>query len=247
MWDGIAPVPYQDDLLPSPIQLDELLRQRRTVRHFEERKIARVLLEEIVGYGILSPTNNYSLRAIVVDDGEAIEALEDIVLRIVTRIYNILYKPKLIFSLLALISSAFDRKDKVKMEETIAAGRNLATTPAAAVFIVGDRRVALSESSAQYALYNMILYAQTKGIGSCLRGTGQMILDKSGEARSRLGLEKHERIFGAVLLGYPTVRFRNKVYGKTMPIEWITGSSQQSVLAGQETFNARETHHVYQS
>lgn len=57
-------------------------------------------------------------------------------------------------------------------------GRTLATNPAAVVFIVGDRRIALSEASAQYALYNMIVYAQARGIGSCLRGAGQIFLPR---------------------------------------------------------------------
>ena len=35
-------------------------------------------------------------------------------------------------------------------------------------------------------------------------------LHRSKAVRKRLGLEKHERIFGTLGLGYPAVRFRNK-------------------------------------
>lgn len=72
----------------------------------------------------------------------------------------------------------------------------------------------------------MMLYAQTRGIGSCLRGTGQIFLSRDPAARARLGLQKHERIFGTVLLGYPAVRFRNRVEGKTMPLQWIGGQDR---------------------
>jgi hypothetical protein len=81
--------------------------------------------------------------------------------------------------------------------------------------------VALSGDSAQYVLYNMILYAQAKGIGSRLKGTGQIFLDRSRAARRHLGLRRHEHILGTLELGHPAVRFSNKVEGKTMPVEWV--------------------------
>jgi len=95
--------------------------------------------------------------------------------------------------------------------------------PPAVVLIVGDPRVGLSEASAHYALHNMILYAQAKGVGSCLWGSAQIFLDRNREVRKRLGLQRHERILGALGLGYPGVRFRNKVAGKTLPIQWNGG------------------------
>ena len=76
-WDHVPPVAYDKARLPSPAQLDELLKERRSIRVFKEDRIDRALLEEIVGYGIYAPTNNYELRAIVVDEIEMIEALGD--------------------------------------------------------------------------------------------------------------------------------------------------------------------------
>jgi len=222
-WDHVPPVAYDETRLPSPEQLDELLKERRTTRFFKEDKIDRTLLEEIIGYGIYAPTNNFELRAIVVDDEEIIVELEQLILRFITRIHDLVYKPKIVFNLVRRITPALDPKDKVKIEEAIERGRTLGSIPAAVVFIVGDRRIALSEASAQYALYNMILYAQAKGIGSCLRGTGQLLLDRFGAARRRLGLRKHEHILGTLMLGCPAVQFANKVEGKTLDIQWNGG------------------------
>ena len=91
-----------------------------------------------------------------------IEKLDRISFQFVSRIYNIFYRSKLVFELLRKITPAVDLKDKVKLEETIKQGSVLHNC-GTIVLIVGDRRIALSEDSAQYALYNMILYAQTKG------------------------------------------------------------------------------------
>jgi nitroreductase len=221
-WNGAGPVAYDETRLPSPEQLDELFKERRTVRFFKEDKIDRPLLEEIVGYGIYAPTNNYALRAIVVDDEEIVEALDRILLKFVSRTYNVVFKPKIVFNLIRRITPALDPKDKVKMESALERGHAFHRPPAI-VFIVGDKRIALSGASTQYALYNMILYAQVKGIGSCLWGAAEIFLDRSKAARKHLGLQKHEHILGTLGLGYPAVKFANKVEGKTLSIQWNDG------------------------
>jgi nitroreductase/NAD-dependent dihydropyrimidine dehydrogenase PreA subunit len=219
-WDQVPPVAYDPGRLPSAGQLAELFKQRRTVRRFKEDKIDQALVEEIVGYGIYAPTNNYDLRAIVVDDPAILEALDAIIMRFVSWVYNLLYRPSMVFNLVRAITPAISPKTKVKMEHGLETGQAFDSVPAALVFIVGDRRITLSEASAQYALYNMILYAQAKGIGSRINGGVPLTLDRSKWARQRLGLQKHEHILAALELGYPAVRFRNKVEGKTMSIVW---------------------------
>jgi nitroreductase/NAD-dependent dihydropyrimidine dehydrogenase PreA subunit len=222
-WDGVAPVAYDETRLPSAQQLDELFKERRTIRRFTNDRLDRTLLEEIVGYGIYAPTNNFNLRAIVVDDPAVIHELDQVTLQFVVWIYRLFFKSRSVFNLVRMITPAMDTKDKVKMEGDLERGSTFEQPPAAMVFIVGDRRIGLSDASTQYAMYNMILYAQAKGIGSRLKGTGQIFLDKSRAARRRLGLHKHEHILGTVELGYPRVRFRNKVRGKRLPIQWNTG------------------------
>jgi hypothetical protein len=109
---------------------------------------------------------------------------------------------------------------KPKLERVQEIGRGLRSRPTALVFVVGDKRTPFSEPSAQYALYNMNLYAQLKGVGVHNLVGNQMFLNRSKAARKRLGLGKHERIYATLGLGYPAVKFRSKVRGKTMPIQW---------------------------
>jgi ferredoxin len=219
-WDSVPAVPYDRDRLPSAEQLAELFKQRRTVRRFQERAIDRALLAEIVHYGIYAPTNNYALRAIMVDDPALMEAIDGILMRFVRRIYNVCYRHKLVFNLLRAITPAVDAKGKVKLERGLEKGRTFDTLPAALVFVVGDRRILLSVESAQYALYTMILYVQVQGIGSRINGGIPLVLNRNRAIRKRLGLGKWEHILAAVELGYPAVRFKNKVEGKRMSIQW---------------------------
>lgn len=222
-WNHVQPVTYERARLPSPEQLDELFKERRSVRFFKSKKIDRALLEEIVSYGAYAPTNNFELRAIVVDDEEIIEEFDGVIQHWNSRIYNALYKPRIVFGLLRRLWPKRDYlQAKPKLEAALQRGYAIHRA-AAMVFIIGDRRTPLTVDSAQYALYNMILYAQLKGIGSCPWGPGRLSLSKNRAVRERLGLGKYEDIFAAVLLGYPAVKFRNKVEGNSMPMQWNGG------------------------
>ncbi len=219
-WDGVLPTAFDPARLPTAQQLDELFKERRTIRHFRDQKLNRALVEEIAAYGIYAPTNNYSLRAVAVDDPAVIEELERINLQFTKRIYNLLYRPKIVFGLLRRLTPAMQEKDKVKIEAGLEEGRVFSHAPAI-VFVVGYKWIAHSEASAHYALYNMILYAQAKGIGSTISGGGKLALAGSKAARELLQLSKGESILAMLLLGYPAVQFENKVAGKVLPVQWI--------------------------
>ena len=221
-WNGMSPVPYDRDHLPTPEQLDELFKERRTMRFFAAQRIDRGLLQEIVSYGIYAPTNNYHLQAIIVDDEETIALLDRICTETAAKIYRLIYRPKIVFNLLRRLTTSLKETDRVKFEHVIARGYTLHKPPAI-VLVVGEKWVAHSEASAQYYLYNMMLYAQAKGLGSCLWGGGKLLLDRSKVARERLGMQRGEHILGIVVLGYPGVHFANKVKGKTLPIRWGAG------------------------
>ena len=224
-WNQIPSVPYNRKHLPSGEQLVELLKQRRTTRYFKDKKIDRDLLAEIIGMGIYAPTNNYDLRAIVVDDPRTMEELDNIIMGFVAWLYRICYQSNLAFKLFSKITPKINAKHQIKLARGLEVGHSYDSLQTTLVFIVGDSRIPLSEASAQYALYNMILYAQTKRIGSRIKAAGSVTLDKSWKARKRLGLRRHEHVLATVELGYPSVKFSNKVQGKRMLISWC-GSEQ---------------------
>jgi nitroreductase len=219
----VSPAAYDESRLPSAAQLDELLKERRTIRRFRQVKIERAVVKEIVSYGVYAPTNHYDLRAIVVDDPAMMEALDAIIMRMVRAVHRVVYRSAAVFHLVRAITPVIDQKSKVKIEYGLEQGRCFETLPAAIVFIVGDHRILLAKESAQYALYNVILYAQAKGIGSRINAAGSISLDKSRAARRCLGLHRHEHILATVELGYSAVKFRNKVEGKGMHVQWNGG------------------------
>jgi nitroreductase/NAD-dependent dihydropyrimidine dehydrogenase PreA subunit len=223
MWNNIKPEKYNKELLPAPVQIDELLKERRTIRDFKSEKIDRQLLEEIVNYTIYAPTHNFNMRVIIIDEENLINQIDRTLYRFSLRMYRLLYKPQLIHHIIKLITPEREHeylKAKPKLAAILKRKRNLKTMPSAIIMIIADKRVPLSLESAQYALYNIDLYSQTKGLGCRNLVGNQMFLNKSKSIRNLLGLKKYERIFGTIAIGYPSVKFRNKVNGKQINIQW---------------------------
>jgi len=223
-WDHTEPAAYDRALLPSSSQVDELLRQRRTIRDFKPEKIDRALLEEIVNYAVYAPTHSFDMRAVIVDDERMIQQIDTAIFRFSSRIYRWMYRPKFFLSIVRTFTPSREHeylKAKPKLETALLRGRNFKTVPPAIIFIVADRRIPLSLESAQYALHSINLYAHTRGLGCRNLVGNQMFLNRSGSIRQQLGLAKHERLFGTMAIGYPAVKFRNKVNGKLMPVQWV--------------------------
>ena len=138
-------------------------------------------------------------------------------------IYRWLYKPWIIQWIIKFFAP--DRefeylKAMPKLENVQIRKSGFKTKPAAIILIIGDRKIPFTLESAQYALYNIDLYAQTKGI-ACRNLVGnQMILDSNRKFKRLMGLDRSEKIFGAITMGHPAIKFKNKVLGKQIKIQW---------------------------
>ncbi len=229
-WDGAQPVAFDRSLLPAPAQLLELFKERRSIREFKATPIEQTLLQEIAASGVYAPTHNQLFKAIIVDDPALIAQMNASILSINNRIYRLAYQSRLIAGLADLFGYGDEfRKARPKLESVLRRGSTFSSTPAAIIIVVGNKNVALAEASAQYALANMMYFAQVKGIGACLWGNAPLFLDKDKVIRQRLGLKKLERIYGALFMGYPKIKFSNKVAGKALPIQWNGAVSREQV------------------
>jgi NAD-dependent dihydropyrimidine dehydrogenase PreA subunit/nitroreductase len=219
-WDGQPPSACNKTNLPSPDQLDELFRERRSARYFTKDRIERELLGKIVSYGIYAPTENFHLRAIIVDEENILAEIEQTLMILTVRIHRLI-QPGFISILARLIGLSHTyQRSKAKIEFVMQRGSPFLSPPTALVLVIGEKRIPLSGSSAQYALCNMFYYAQSLGIGSWICGNGPLYLDKNKAIRKHLKIQKRENILGAVFLGYPAIRFTNKVSGRAMPVQW---------------------------
>jgi NAD-dependent dihydropyrimidine dehydrogenase PreA subunit/nitroreductase len=220
-WNSAAPQPFEKALLPSPSQVEELLKQRRTVRHFRGRPIDRGVLEEIAAVGGYAPTNHFGLRSIILDSPRVIRKLDLLSLKKIALYHNLVFKNQLTYKFLGLFAPSVNRIMRNKIQRSMDLGTTYESPPAAIIFVVGDQGPLLAAESAQFAIYNMILLAHAKGLGSRYLAAGPLFFDHSRKARSLIGLSNGERIFGSVELGIPAVKYRSKVAGKELPVSFV--------------------------
>ncbi|MGO9412850.1 MAG: nitroreductase family protein [Spirochaetia bacterium] len=227
-WDGVQPQEYDHAALPSAAALDELLKERRTIRDFTPEGVDRTTLEEIVSCGADAPTHNFHLRCIVVDRADIIELFDKEAFLFSQRVYRRFFQPPLMRKLVALAPQLYREefaRARPKLEAGRQRGKAFKSRPAALLCVIGDARVPLSLESAQYALYNMTLFAQVKGLGCQNLVGNQMVFNRSKAIRLRLRLGKHEKIVAMMGVGHPAVTFMNKVLGKRMKVQWNEGQS----------------------
>jgi nitroreductase/NAD-dependent dihydropyrimidine dehydrogenase PreA subunit len=223
-WNGVAPIHFDRQRLPTVNQLDELYKERRSIRRFKCIKIERSVLEEIAQTGSYAPTHAFHLRVIIVDEEALIASLDQEIVENCRWIHRLAYR----FKAAECLANWFGygpemRRARPKIEAALAQGHSFHCMPAALIFIVGPKNVPLSDVSAQYAMANMMYYAQVKGVGTCLWANGPLFIDRHRASRLKLGLGSNEHIFAAMYMGYPAVRFSNKEIGKVMAIQWNGG------------------------
>lgn len=218
-WNNIEPQNINSDMLPKPEQIKEFFKQRRTVRKFKDKPIERRLLEDIAIMSKYAPTNNYSIDVIIIDEPYLINQLEEECIKFIKRMYSIFYKYKIVFNLMRKITPAMNIIDKIKTERTLKRGSIFQSAPAL-IILIADKRIPHTELSTQYSLYNMALYSQTLGLGSCISGAGKMILSRNKRIRKLLNLSTNKDVQGILFLGYRDVNFKNKVEGIRPQIQW---------------------------
>lgn len=224
-WENTEPEPFNTDLFPSSEQIDEFLKQRRTIRYFKKDKPDRQLLQDIINYGAYAPTHSHDFRVIAVDDQNQLDQIDQIVYSYNKKIYKYLFKPKLMSLLVKIISPSHRKeylKAKPKLENSLKIEKGYYCLPPVILFIVGLKRIPLSLESAQYILYNIDLYSRSRGLGCRNLVGNQMFFNRSKPVREMLQIRKDERIFATLGIGYPAKKFRNKVQGRKLDIRWST-------------------------
>ena len=222
-WKGNEAEKFNKDIFPSSEQMDEFLKQRRTNRYFKDEKPARELIEEVINYGAYAPTHSHDFRVVVLDNTEILNEVDKVIFSYNKKIYKYLYKPKIILRLLKLFTPSSEAeylRAKPKLERSMKSGKGYYCMPPVIIFIICLKRTPLALESAQYILYNMDLFARTKGLGCRNLVGNQMFFNRSNKMRKLLNMKKEEKIFAVLGIGYPSKKYRNKVSGKTLDIIW---------------------------
>jgi nitroreductase/NAD-dependent dihydropyrimidine dehydrogenase PreA subunit len=204
--------------MPDKDNLEMLLKKRRSVRNFTDKKVSREILSKIAEISIYAPSMNRDIEAIIIDDKEIMSEIDRVAFKFYNNIYKYLFNNKILLSIMNIFSEDIEITKK-KLENSVKSGKIVYDAPAM-IILLGDKRVILTEISAQYHLYNIMLYCESMGLATCLMDSVKIIMSAKKKLRKMLNIPNNLSILGAVLIGYPKEKLINTAEGMSMKYSW---------------------------
>lgn len=173
----------------------EAIKNRRSIRAYEQKPVSREIINQIIEAGNQAPftsvTRSQPWRFVVVENPEFKQKL----LQTAMPFWKQMIEPMRqaqpeIYKMATLLYDAMDEpKDVIYYNAPVI------------IFVLGP---ADNPFSSVLACENMMIAAQSIGLGSCYVGFGGMVKGNP-EIVGALELKDNEAIFGPILLGYPKV------------------------------------------
>ncbi|MHB0938469.1 MAG: nitroreductase family protein [Armatimonadota bacterium] len=213
----------------SPDTIEQILRARRSVRHFDDRRVERAHWEALLAQMTLAPSgmNARPVRAMVVTDAEKLAAL--------TRLTADFYE-----GLLGLLKTSLNRmalrlaigKDGLAMLRgnaeklgvvcrLVREGEDpiLYRAPGALI-LHAERTAACGHDDCQLAAMAGMLAAPALGLGTCMIGFLLPPFQRLPALRNLVKLPASHEVYAVLAVGYPTVQYQYAPPRPEIPVTW---------------------------
>ncbi len=170
-------------------ELLKAIKQRRSVRAYESKKVPKEIINTIIEAGNNAPSgmNSQPWRFVVVEDDALHKKL------IETTVPNAK-------KILEHVKTSNPERYELIMKRYEELEDPIYYDAPAIVFVVG--RGPYADLSCPLACENMMLAAYSLGLGSCWVQFGSLVTDNE-EIVKALELKEDEKIFGPIIMGYP--------------------------------------------
>jgi nitroreductase len=206
-----------------PAALEELLVGRRSTRHFTAEPVSRETLLSIARVARHAPSMNHAIEAVVIAEPGLLAAVDQALSAFYRRWYRIIFKNPVLFPFIRLFADGMD-VTKRKMEHSFSGGGTLYNAPAL-VILTGSRKTPMTELSAQFCLSNMVIYAESLGLATCLMDSVKIGVNAMGPLARRLGIPRGHAVVGAMHIGHPRYRVWNKTASLSLPVRFAGGGA----------------------
>lgn len=197
--------------------LVELMESRRSCRNYSQRRVPETLLADLVRVGTLAPsgTNSQGWEFTIFPQRGDVELLGGYIVEFYRKLNRLAAFPLLRHLLRWAGRDALwkYRENYFESVETALLEWDRDRTDrlfhgATAVIIVSCRKDASCPAEdALLATQNMVLAAETAGLGSCLIGFAVEAMLRSPGMKKKAGIPDGEQVYSVVGLGYPAVKF----------------------------------------
>jgi nitroreductase/NAD-dependent dihydropyrimidine dehydrogenase PreA subunit len=225
----------QFEQLPTPEQVLELLKSRRSIRAYRDKPLAKDTLETIIDGARFAPSghNSQSTEYLVVQDRAVLNQVSAVAIAYLKFEINRFSNP--IFRTMALLADRESAesglheipgfKEMIRLFES-GADPILNAAPVLLAFHA-PRTDGYGDVNSQLALQNASLVAHALGVGHFY--TGWVIapcrapMAKAWNRRipNLLGIPPGNVLYGALAMGYPVPRFKNMIERKPPQIRWV--------------------------
>ncbi len=215
--------------LPDRDALIAAFRMRRSQRVFRDVAVDREFVRELVSAGRWAPTaaNSQSIDWLAFDDTARIDELSRVTVSEMARFAQLARNPfvRLILPLVIGRQGSRMLREASGAIERTQRDRELGKDPVfyrAPVVLIGHSPSGspFGRDDAIYATYNIMLAAESYGLGTCQIGDFQLVVEKSGRLLRRIGLPKGRKPQVALVLGYPAHEFRRGLPRRSPTLLW---------------------------
>ena len=211
--------PLSADQKPTYDQFLQLLKSRRSRREFKDQPIPRDVIEKLLAAAIQAPSsiNNQSVEYTVVTDPVLIREISYRCAKALVTFINMMKSPiGRLFCRLMLRSTYDDFRDLLPIAQCLLdyqkSGKDAILYGApCAIFLHAPKSDAFAPEDAIFNAENILLAAETLGLGACVIGFASDPMDRDPGMKALVGMPKDHKVFCAIVLGYPKFRFRTTV------------------------------------
>jgi nitroreductase/NAD-dependent dihydropyrimidine dehydrogenase PreA subunit len=228
--DQFLPVPLKREL-PSAAAFFRFLRRRRSLRVYQNRPVEKAKLKMLVEAGRYAPTgsNRQACEYVVVSGRKALDKicalaignLQDQGKELQKGIDEYSRKKKPLpeeWASRQTLPPVWDRIAK-RWEEGV--DQLLHHAPALIIIHMKKTLATTPEIDAAIASTQMVLLAETLGLGTCYIGFLIWAIENSGLLKKRLGIPPKNKALIAFTAGYPGVEFKRFVARNPAKVGWL--------------------------
>jgi nitroreductase len=228
--DQFLSVPNKKEI-PSPAVFFRFLRRRRSLRAYQDRLVEKTKLKMLIEAGRYAPTgsNRQACEYVVVSGRKALDKVCTLAIRNLQEQGKELQK----------VIDEYTRKKKPLPEEWSSrqtlppvweriAGKweegvdQLFHHAPALIVVHMNKAIATTpEIDAAIASTQMVLLAETLGLGTCYIGFLIWAIENSGELKKKLGISPENKALVAFTVGYPKVEFLRFVARNPAKVNWV--------------------------
>ena len=220
--NNTEPVRIEGQMALKPEDLRDLLSRRRSIKVFStNKKLSKSTIQEVVRVAKYAPNQHKNIDAVVITSSWMLDIIDQRALQLYKRIYSILFSVAILTRLFRIFSSDLF-VTKRKMEYDLFVRKQiLKPETQALVVLVGNKKAVVTESSAQYLLATMIIFAESIGIGSCLMDSVKIVMNLNRKLRKEISVEGGKKVLGVLALGYSAEKIVNIPRGYELNIRWV--------------------------